>query len=126
MKRQPKLTILRGLLFTYCIENTTDVEREGIIVSKDVNNPKELAELFDALTKSEYFSYREDEQQWYIDTLEYFLSTDEDFESVFYLFDTYFEDEILDKRAFMAVLLERLKSYMSEALSAKSIQDGTH
>ncbi len=123
MKRQPKLTILRGLLFTYCIENTTNVEREGIIVSKDVNNPKELAELFDALTKSEYFSYREDEQQWYIDTLGHFLSTDEDFESVFYLFDTYFEDEILDKRAFMAVLLERLKSYQSEATSAKPIQD---
>lgn len=126
MNKKPDLKILRGLLFTYCIENTKNLDREEIIVSKNVNNPKELAELFDALTKSEFFSYREDEQQWFIDTLEHFLSTDENFESVFYLFDTYFEDEIFDKRAFMTVLLERLKSYMSEALSAKSIQDGTH
>lgn len=115
MKRQPKLTILPGLLFTYCIENTRDIEREEIIVSKNVNNPEELAELFDALTKPEFFSYREDEQQWFIDTLEHFLSTDENFESVFYLFDTYFEDEIADKRVFMQVLLDRLKSYKSEA-----------
>lgn len=126
MNKKPDLEILRGLLFTYCIENTKDLDREEIIVSKNVNNPEELAELFDALTKSEFYSYREDEQQWFIDTLEHFLSKNEDFESVFYLFDTYFEDEILDKRVFMAVLLDRLKSYMSEALSAKPIQDGSH
>lgn len=115
MKKQPKLIILRGLLFTYCIENTKDLEREEIIVSKNVNDNVELSELFDALTKSEFLTYRKDEQQWFIDTLEHFLTTDENFESVFYLFDTYFEDDIVDKRAFMKVLVERLKIYYRDA-----------
>lgn len=123
MKKHPKLTILRGLLFTYCIENTRDLEREEIIASKNINDPKELAELFDALTKPEFLSYKEDEQQWFIDTLEYFLATDENFESVFYLFDTYFEDEIADKKDFMRVLLEQLKNYKNKMIEEKPIQD---
>ncbi|NVZ69600.1 hypothetical protein [Pseudomonas costantinii] len=117
MKKQPKLRILRGLLFTYCIENTKDLDREEIIVSKNVNDADELAELFDALTKPEFLSYREDEQQWFINTLEHFLATNENFESVFYLFDTYFEDDIADKRVFMKVLLNRLQNYKNEATS---------
>ena len=119
MNKRPDIQILRGLLFTYCIENTEDLDREEIIASKNINNSEELSELFDALTQSEFFSYREDEQQWFIDTLEHFLSTDENFESVFYLFDTYFVDELIDKRAFMAVLLERLRSYKSTAVTVK-------
>ncbi|MFP3497938.1 hypothetical protein SB759_27320 [Pseudomonas sp. SIMBA_059] len=115
MKNKPKLSILRGLLFTYCVENSKNLEREETIASKDVNSSKELAELFDILTKPEFLSYREDEQQWFIETLQHFLEAGESFESVFYLFDTYFEDEILDKRSFMETLLERLKIYNSEA-----------
>ncbi|MBM9488447.1 hypothetical protein JBE38_21175 [Pseudomonas sp. ICBG1301] len=115
MKNKQKLSILRGLLFTYCVENSKNLEREETIASKDINSAKELAELFDILTKPEFLSYREDEQQWLIETLQHFLETGENFESVFYLFDTYFEDEILDKRAFMETLFERLKIYNSEA-----------
>lgn len=114
MKKGPSLEILKGLLFTYNIENTEDREREEIIVSKDINNETELSELFDTLTKPEFLSYRKDEQEWFIDTLQHYLSTDENFESVFYLFDTYFEQEINNKRQFMKVLLNCLKSYNNE------------
>ncbi|UNM22018.1 hypothetical protein K0P33_11390 [Pseudomonas sp. ArH3a] len=114
MKRPPKLSILRSLLFTYCIENYDDPDRECFIVSKDINDEKELSELFDGLTKPEYLSYKPEDRQWYVDTLSRFLDADEDFESVFYLFDTYFNDEIFDKRQFMKVLLECLKRYNLE------------
>lgn len=111
MKKKPNLAILQGLLFTYSIENTKNLEREETIVSKDINNETELSELFDSLTKPEFLSYRECEQIWLIETIEYYLSIDEDFESVFYLFDTYFEDDITNKRDFMRVLLKCLKNY---------------
>jgi hypothetical protein len=115
MKNKPNLEILQGLLFTYCTENTKNLEREEIIVSKNVNNEAELSELFNILTKPEFLSYKEEEQIWFIETIEVYLSKGNDFESVFYLFDTYFEDEITDKRQFMKVLLESLKRYSGEA-----------
>lgn len=121
MKNKPNLKILQGLLFTYCTENTKNLEREEIIISKNVNSETELAELFNILTRPEFLSYREDEQIWFIDTIELYLSKGDDFEAVFYLFDTHFEDEITDKRQFMKVLLESLKRYSSEA---KKINQG--
>ncbi|WP_338490461.1 hypothetical protein VRB78_08915 [Pseudomonas trivialis] len=111
---QPKLSILRSLLFTYSIENYDDIERESFITSKNINNNKELSELFDELTKPEFRSYDPTHRKWYIDTLQHLLNSDEDFESVFYLFDTYFDDEIIDKRQFMHVLLECLERYEAE------------
>ena len=120
MKKKPNIAILQGLLFTYSIENTKDLEREEIIVSKDINNETELSELFDILTKPEFLSYRPDEQIWFIETLEHYLSTAEDFESVFYLFDTYFEDDIIDKKVFMRVLLKCLKNYNRGAIVGNS------
>lgn len=120
MRTKPSLPILRGLLFTYCIENTKNLEREEIISSKNINDENELSELFHTLTKPEFFSYREDEQHWFIETIEHYLSTDEDFESVFHLFDTYFEDEIIDKRNFMKVLLDCLKLYRLELSDANT------
>ena len=119
MKRQPQLSILKGLLFTYCIENTRNFEREEIIASKNINNPRELTELFDALTKPEFYTYTSEEQSWFIETIKHYLLTDENFDSVFYLFDTYFEDEIIDNRAFMKTLLECLIRYHAEAKTDK-------
>jgi hypothetical protein len=116
MNFPPKLSILRSLLFTYCIENHDEPERESFIVSKNINDERELSELFDELTKPEYLSYKPDERQWYITTLQHFLETDENFESVFYLFDTYFDDEIADRRQFMKVLLECLTRYQKETI----------
>ncbi|WP_331716173.1 hypothetical protein [Pseudomonas trivialis] len=52
------LAILRGLLFTYCIENCRDAEREQIIASKNTNNEKKLSELLNTPTKPEFFSYK--------------------------------------------------------------------
>ena len=49
MKRPPSFSIIRGLLFTYDIENTDDLERESLIASKNINDEKELMELFDEL-----------------------------------------------------------------------------
>lgn len=115
MKKKPSLEILKGLLFTYCTENTKNLEREEIIVSKNINDEGELTELFKILTRPEFLSYQKDEQLWFIETIEHFLSTEENFEGVFYLFDTYFEDDINDKRAFMSILLDCLKGYYNEA-----------
>ncbi|MBL4981152.1 hypothetical protein [Pseudomonas fluorescens] len=115
MKLTPELSILRSLLFTYSIENYDDSERERFIASKNVNNETELAELFEKLTKPEFLSYKPEIQQWHIDTLHYYLNTDENFDSVFYLFDTYFDDKIIDHRQFMTVLLRCLLHYKIES-----------
>jgi len=82
MRHKPRLSILRSLLFTYNIENLDDHERENFITSKNVNDEKELSELFDELTKPEFASYGYLERKWHIDTIDYFLRTDESFESI--------------------------------------------
>ncbi|MFQ6593718.1 hypothetical protein [Pseudomonas palleroniana] len=61
MKNKPSISIIRELLFTYDIENTEDLEREQIIVSKDINNERELIELFDELTKPEFLNFTKSE-----------------------------------------------------------------
>ncbi|WDU65737.1 hypothetical protein LRS56_12640 [Pseudomonas poae] len=111
---------MQRLLFTYSIENTRNLEREEIIASKNINNETELSELFDTLTKSEFLSYGEDEQIWLIETIEYYLSIDDDFKSVFNLFNTYFEADIIDKKIFMKVLLRRLKNYRPKVMVKNS------
>lgn len=120
MKHKPRLSILRSLLFTYNIENLDDHEIEIFITSKNVNDEKELSELFDELTKPEFASYGYVERKWHIDTIDYFLRTDESFESVFHNFDTYFDDEIINKRNFMKVLLECLIKYNEEIKERES------
>lgn len=120
MKHKPRLSILRSLLFTYNIENLDDYKREIFITSKNVNDDKELSELFDRLTKPEFASYGDVERKWHIDTIDYFLKTNESFESVFHDFDTYFDDEIVDKRKFMKVLLNQLIKYNEEIIEHES------
>ncbi|AZE61664.1 MULTISPECIES: hypothetical protein [Pseudomonas] len=114
MKLKPDLSILKSLLFTYSIENYDDPERERFIASKNVNDETELAELFEKLTKPEFLSYKIEIQQWHIETLQHYLNIDENFSSVFYLLDTYFDDEITDHRQFMRVLLRCLQHYRLE------------
>jgi hypothetical protein len=114
MKRQPKLSILRGLLFLFDIDNVDDVEREEIIVSKNVNDEAELAELFDMLMRPEFTAYSDSDREWYIDTLNYYLGLEESFDSVFDKLTTYFDDEVEDRRKFMQVLLECLLRYQAE------------
>lgn len=116
MKYHPKLSILRSLLFTYNIENLDDSEREIFIASKNINNDEELIDLFNELTKPEFIKYKREEREWHINTIQYFLNKDENFESVFYLFDTYFNDEIADKRKFMKTLLDCLYRYNTEVM----------
>lgn len=114
MKRQPKLSILRGLLFLFDIDNIDDVEREEIIVSKNVNDEVELAELFDMLMRPEFTAYSDSDREWYIDTLIYYLGLEENFNSVFDKLTTYFDDKVEDQRKFMHVLLECLLRYQAE------------
>lgn len=120
MKLKPKLSIIQGLLFTYCIENTRDVDREELITSINVNHHEELTWLFDKLTKPEFMKYRRDEREWYINTLQHFLSIGENFESVIYLFNTYFNDEIFEKRQFMKTLLDCLSRYNLDIVESRS------
>lgn len=118
MNKGYSLWSVRGLLFIFDIENTRDINREEIIVSKDVNDDRELSELFDVLLKPEFFDYGEKERQRLIDTLVYFLDCGDTFDEVFKKVDTYFDDEVLDQRQFMRVLLDRLRVYQLEGKKA--------
>ncbi|MCD7036831.1 hypothetical protein LRQ11_02280 [Pseudomonas sp. MAFF 311095] len=115
MKLKPSTSIIQGLLFTYCVENTKNPDREEFIATTNINDDKELEILFNKLTKPEFVRYKVNERQRHIKNLEHLLKTDENFESVFHLFDTHFDDEIVDKRRFMEVLLKCLKQYHKEA-----------
>lgn len=119
MKRKPSLSIIQGLLFTYNIENTDDLERETFIASKDVNNDEELAELFDELTKPEFLSFTNPEQDWFILSIEYYLSNNDSYDDVFKSMATYFSEPIIDQRRFMETLLEKLKKYRHGNLSSQ-------
>jgi hypothetical protein len=110
------MTVLRSLLFVFDIENTRDEKREEVIVSKDVNDEYELAELFDILLRPEFFIYRADERQWFIDTLVYFLEANDSFDGVFAKMTTYFDEDVKDQRKFMEVLLGCLQRYQADAL----------
>lgn len=114
MKAKPNMSVLRSLLFVFDIENTRSEEREEIIVSKDVNDDFELAELFDVLLRPDFLVYRSDERQWFVDALQYYLNAGDDFNEVFTRMDTYFDDDIHDQRRFMKVLLSCLRQYQSE------------
>lgn len=116
MKRLPKLSILRGLLFLFDIDNIDSDEREEIIVSKNINDETELAELFDMLMRPEFISYSNSDREWYIDTLIYYLDIGESFDSVFDKITTYFDDEVEDRRKFMQVLLNCLLRYQAEVV----------
>jgi hypothetical protein len=111
MKNKPNMEIIRGLLFTYDIENTDDLKREDFISSKNINNEKQLIELFDELTKPDFLAYTKPEQDWFIDSIEHYLSTNDNFDAVFKKMTTYFNDDVDDQRAFMQTLLNRLKHY---------------
>ncbi|MFJ2323594.1 hypothetical protein [Pseudomonas sp. NPDC087817] len=116
MKRKPEYFVLRSLLFLFDIDNTHDDAREKIIVSKDVNDKEELAELFDILMKPEFLSYSEREREWCIETLIYYLEVDDNFDAIFTKITTYFDDDVEDQRQFMQVLLECLARYQHEHL----------
>lgn len=111
MKKHPSMSIIRGLLFTYDTENTDDLERESFISSKNINNEKELTELFDRFTKPDFSSYTQPEQEWLIESIEYFLAADDNFDSVFKTMATYFSEPVTDQKKFMQTLLSRLKYY---------------
>lgn len=113
MKEKPSMSIIRGLLFTYDIENTDDLERERCISSKNINSEAELIELFDELTKPEFLLYTEPEQEWFIESIEHFLSTDNSFDAVFKTMTTYFSEPVIDQKKFMQTLLSRLRHYKS-------------
>jgi len=113
MKRTPSMSAIRGLLFTYDIENTDDLERESLISSKNINIEEELIELFDELTKPEFLSYTKPEQERFIESIEYYLAINDNFDAVFKTMATYFSEPVTDQRAFMRTLLDRLKQYSS-------------
>ncbi|AZE55807.1 hypothetical protein C4K03_3654 [Pseudomonas synxantha] len=112
--KTPSMSIIRGLLFTYDIENTDDLKREERIASVDANDEKELAELFNDLTKPEFLMYTRLEQDWFIASIEHFLANNDSFNDVFKTMTTYFSTEIVDQRKFMGVLLRCLQHYQLE------------
>ncbi len=113
MNKKPSISIIRGLLFTYDIENTDDLEREEFISSKDINNEQELIELFEKLTKPEFLDYTKPEQEWFISSIEHYLSINDNFDAVFKKMATYFSEPVADQRKFMQILVNCLKQYTS-------------
>ncbi|MGY4640616.1 hypothetical protein [Pseudomonas sp. TE24901] len=118
MKFKPSLSIIQGLLFTYCTENFHDPVKEALITSINVNDEQELTELFDELTKPEFLLYTEPDQEWFISSIEHFLSADNTFDAVFKTMATYFSEPVIDQKKFMQTLLSRLRIY--KCLSAKN------
>lgn len=114
MKRKPEYFVLRGLLFIFDIDNVHDDAREKIIVSKNVNDQEELAELFDVLLRPEFLSYSIREREWCIETLRHYLNVGDDFDAVFTKITTYFNDDVDDQCQFMQVLLHCLLKYQVE------------
>nr|WP_124400989.1 hypothetical protein [Pseudomonas synxantha] len=111
----PSMSIIRGLLFTYDIENTDDLEREKIISSRNINNDEELVKLFDELTKPEFLFYTRTEQEWFIDSISHFLAINDNFDAVFKTMSTYFSAPVTDQKKFMQILLSCLKNYHNES-----------
>jgi len=118
MKSKPSIMPLIGLLFVFNIENIHDEKREEMIVSKNVNYDDELSELFDVLLKPEFLRYPPSAQDKYIELIRYYLVDGDNFDSFFEDMDTYFNQEIHDRRHFMEVLLICLERYRSEDISA--------
>lgn len=119
MNRPYTLWSIRGLLFVFDIENTRDLKREEFIVSKNVNDDIELAELFDELLRPEFFVYSEQERISLIETLSYFLEEGESFDEIFSKMDTYFDDDVKDRRQFMKILTNCLERYQSQGSDNK-------
>lgn len=105
------MSIIRGLLFTYDIENTYDLLREKTISLRDINNDEELIKLFDELTKPEFVAYTRSEQEWFIDSISHFLATNDNFDAVFKNMNTYFNAPVTNQTNFMQVLLNCLRNY---------------
>ena len=116
MKRKPEYFVLRSLLFLFDIDNTHDDAREKIIVSKNVNDEVELAELFDILMRPEFLSYSVNEREWCVETLRHYLGSGDSFDAVFTKITTYFDEDVEDQRQFMQVLLNCLSKYQAEDL----------
>ena len=114
MKKSYNIEIIRGLLFVFDIENADDEEREVIIASKDVNDDKELAELFDLVLRSEFFEYQQKGRGAMVSTISYFLNQNDNFDRVFERMTTYFDDKVVDQTRFMKVLLGCLQRYQME------------
>jgi hypothetical protein len=111
MKLEPTLDIIPSILFPFDINSDQDETIENLIAKTDINNDDELTHLFNTLIKPEFTKRIISEQQWYIDTLTFFLNKNEKFNRVFSEITTYFSEEPIDKRHFMSVLLECLKKY---------------
>ncbi|MFJ4250281.1 hypothetical protein [Pseudomonas sp. NPDC089741] len=111
MKNLYEIVDIKNLLFVFDIENAPDVERERLIVEKNVNDSRQLIELFDTLLKPEFYEYTDAEQESLINTLDHFLKVDDNFDRVFNRMTTYFDDDVTDRPGFMKVLLECLTKY---------------
>lgn len=114
MKVSYEIVDIKNLLFVFDIENIRDDERERVIASRNVNDDEELTELFDVLLKSEFLEYTLEEQASLTDTIAHFLKEGDSFDRVFGRMTTYFDDDILDQRRFMQVLLKCLVRYQLE------------
>ena len=111
MKLEPTLDILPSLLFPIDVNSEQDDITAKFIANIDTSSDKELVKLFDTLIEPEFKHRIVSEQQWYIDTLSFYLNKNEKFNRVFSDNTTYLAEEPRDKRQFMLILLNCLKKY---------------
>lgn len=113
MNKKPDLNIFRSLFFVFDIDNPDNDSgiRQDIMVSKNINDTRELSELFDTMLRPEFLAYTPEARERCIKTLEFFLNTDENFDFLFDKITTYFNDDIEDQRHFMQTLHQCLKRY---------------
>lgn len=113
-KNSYNIEFIRSLLFVFDIENADDEERERLISSKNVNDQKELSDLFDEVLRSEFFAYKQKGREVLINTISYYLNKNDNFDRVFDRMTTYFDDDVVNQRRFMEVLLMCLQRYQLE------------
>ncbi|KAA5845348.1 hypothetical protein F2A38_00590 [Pseudomonas chlororaphis] len=113
MNKKTDLNIFRSLLFIFDIDNPDNDSkiRQDIIASKNINDIRELSELFDTILKPEFLAYTPEARERCIKTLKYFLNTDENFDFLFDKITTHFNYDIEDQRHFMRTLHHCLNRY---------------
>lgn len=68
------------------------------------------------MLRPEFFAYAMRERESLINTVAHFLDINDSFDRVFDKMTTYFDDEVVDQREFMKILLVCLRRYQQDGL----------
>ncbi len=113
MKKSKELMSLLSLLKVFDVNFANDEDCMKI-QGLDVNNSADVIKAVNTLLLPEYSIYSQDAQDRLLESLRKYTSNpDEDFELLFEEIALVFDDEVIDKRAFMSALLVGIESFKS-------------